>query len=171
MIALKEGEHIILEVRRHWYRFLSEVGVLLIIAFIPLFLLVGLLSVDAFSRSEYMLLYLFFGAAWLLFVWVAFFIAWTDHYLDVWVITELRIADIEQHGLFHRDISECLIANIEDVRIEVKGLLATVFKFGDIHVQTAGESREFVLRCIPDPQAVKEKLVELQTGRAAAKSA
>ncbi|MFH1188424.1 MAG: PH domain-containing protein [bacterium] len=161
MIRLKDGEHIVLEVRRHWYRFFSEVFFLLALAFIPLFFLVLFLSIDAFSKIEYMMLYLFFSAAWLLFVWISFMMAWTDYYLDVWIITNERLVDIEQRGLFRRDVSECYIGDVQDVRIEIRGLIPTVLNFGNIYVQTAGENREFIMKYIADPQIVKDSIIEL----------
>jgi uncharacterized membrane protein YdbT with pleckstrin-like domain len=160
MITFQEGERIITEIRRHWYRLVTEVFFLFVLALIPLAFLALILSVDAFSTEDYMLLYVFFSSGWLLFVWVAFFMAWTDHYLDVWIVTNTRIIDIEQRGLFRRDISECPIEQIQDVRVETIGVLATIFKFGDIYVQTAGQNREFLMRHIKHPEDAKREIIE-----------
>lgn len=85
---------------------------------------------------------------------------WTDYYLDVWILTDKRLIDVEQRGLFHRKVSSLDLRNIQDIKIETKGLIATFLKFGDIHVQTAGADREFVIREAYNPELVKRQLTE-----------
>jgi hypothetical protein len=40
--------------------------------------------------------------------------------------------------------------------------LPTIFHFGNLHIQTAGEFREFVMRQISDPEIVKQVIFEAQ---------
>jgi hypothetical protein len=42
--------------------------------------------------------------------------------------------------------------NVEDVKVEVLGILATIFKFGNLHIQTAAETKEFVVRGVRHPE-------------------
>jgi len=85
---------------------------------------------------------------------------WTDYYLDVWTVTDKRIIDQEQQGLFHRRTSVFRIERIQDVTIEVRGIVATLLNFGDIHVQTAGEAQEFIMYGIAHPKYVREIILE-----------
>ena len=93
---------------------------------------------------------------WTLIAWIKLFTIWTDYYLDVWFITNKRIIDIEQKGFFRREISTFRMERIQDITIEIKGILQTFLDFGDIHVQTAGESQEFIIRGIGHPKQIKE---------------
>lgn len=161
MMMLRNTEQVLREVRRHWYRLFSEILFLLALAFVPLFLLSFLIFAGVASDEKAFLLFLFGSMVWLLCVWIGFFIAWTDHYLDVWIITNERIIDIEQKGLFSRDVSECPLRNVQDIRVEAHGLIASFLNFGDITVQTAGEAREFVMRQVGDPHRVKEHISAL----------
>ncbi len=160
MIELSKGERVVYEIRRHWYVLLVESFFLALLSLIPWAVFFGLdVSGFSFSGGEGSVFF-FVSAAWLFFIWIAFMIIWTNYYLDVWIVTSKRILDIEQHGLFSRDMSEFRLDRIQDVTIEVKGILPTLLRFGDIHVQTAGEAREFIIRSIPHPYRVRDIIIK-----------
>ena len=159
MIELSKDEHVVCEIRRHWYVLLVESFFLALLFLVPWVVFFGLdTSGFSFSGGEGSLFF-FASAAWLFFIWIAFMIIWTNYYLDVWIVTSKRILDIEQHGLFSRDMSEFRLDRIQDVTIEVKGILPTLLRFGDIHVQTAGEAREFIIKSIPRPYRVRDIII------------
>jgi len=162
MINLETGEKVIYEIRRHWYILLRESVTILFLSLIPLILIIGFGSLDASFSVEEEALFTFIAAAWVFSLWVTFVIIWTNYYLDVWVVTDKRIIDVEQYHLFSRDVSEFRLDRIQDVTIEIKGLLPTILRFGDIHVQTAGESRDFVIRHIPEPYKIKDIIINSQ---------
>lgn len=159
MIELQKDEKVIYEIRRHWYILLAESALLIFLFFIPWLVLPGLEFVGVPLRGDAEALFVFLTASWTLLLWIAFGIVWTGYYLDVWLVTDGRIIDIEQRGLFSREVSEFRLDRIQDVTIEVKGFLPTLLRFGDIYVQTAGETREFMIRHIPHPYHVKEVIV------------
>ena len=159
MIELSKDEHVVCEIRRHWYVLLVESFFLALLFLVPWVVFFGLdTSGLSFSGGEGPLFF-FVSAAWLFFIWIAFMIIWTNYYLDVWIVTSKRILDIEQHGLFSRDMSEFRLDRIQDVTIEVKGILPTLLRFGDIHVQTAGEAREFIIKSIPRPYRGRDIII------------
>ena len=41
----------------------------------------------------------------------------------MWIITNDRILDIEQHGLFARTVSELRLHRVQDVTAEIKALI------------------------------------------------
>ena len=96
-----------------------------------------------------------------LFVWIFAFFSFVDYYLDVWIITDKRIIDIEQQGYFSRVISEHRLYQVQDASSEVKGVFATVLKFGTLYVQTAGTKQRFVFEEIPDPDGVRNLIIKL----------
>ncbi|MFO0718859.1 MAG: PH domain-containing protein [Candidatus Paceibacterota bacterium] len=160
MLNLENDEKIILEVRKHWFVFLGNVigffvgGVLPIVFY---FLIVTFSSFDILKIIyEYKSLYFFIYSLWLLLLWVLFFIQWTNYYLDVWYVTEKRIIDVNQKGIFHREISNLRFDKIQDISIEVRGFIATMLNYGDISVQTAAEdSSDFVMKNARDPQRIR----------------
>jgi uncharacterized membrane protein YdbT with pleckstrin-like domain len=87
------------------------------------------------------------------------FAVWTDYYLDIWIVTNRKLVSIDQIGLFNREISTLRMERIQDVTFSINGIVATLLNFGDIHVQTAAEEREFVMRGIAHPDRVKRLIL------------
>ena len=157
------GEEIILLLRRHW--------LVLLFKFFPLiFILIGIVilhilasGVIGFLNLGIDMLFIRLAESFLFMIfWVAFFIVWIDYYLDVWIVTTQRIINIEQAGLFSRQISELEHSKIQDVTSEVKGLIPTLFQHGYVYVQTAGEKARFTFKQVPDPVKVRNIIMQLQ---------
>lgn len=160
-IQLHEGEEILMIRRRHWLPFVSQVGSLIAAAIAPIFLFAGTSFLPYSARmtlASFQTLPLFLWIAWVLFLWVFFGVSWTNYYLDTLIVTNRRLIDIDQIGLFQRDVAEVRIEKIEDVRVEVLGVIPSFLHFGNLHIQTAGESREFIIRDIPRPQAIADAI-------------
>jgi len=152
MITLHENEKIIAKVRKHWFVIFTEGLFLLFLVLAPIFFFLLSGNKGGAITPFFVLLYL----AWLLAVWIIFFVLWTDFYLDVLLITDSRVVDIEQIGLFARDMAELRYENIQDIRVEIGGIIATLLNFGNLHIQTAGVQKEFVIKHIPHPDQVKD---------------
>ncbi|MFA6588368.1 MAG: PH domain-containing protein [Patescibacteria group bacterium] len=95
-------------------------------------------------------------------IWVLlFFVAWLNFYLDVWIVTNERIINIVQQRLFHRMVSEQKLYRVQDVTWEMKGVVANLFRFGNVHVQTAGEDDRFTFENISQPEKVAHEIMSL----------
>lgn len=152
MIKIDENETVILEKRKHWFIIFSKTFTLGV-AFI-----FGIIFSIALIQFVHQPLIVVLAAFWSLVIWIAFFILWTDFYLDTLIVTDKRIIDIEQKGLFLREVAMMWIGNIQDLTVEVKGVLHTFLSIGDIHIQTAGEQREFIITGLHNPEAIKEQI-------------
>ena len=166
MSLLSSDEKIIFKIRKHWLTITISALGFLGLAVVPLIIdsTVGFnLSFLPITFSESVKTHIsaFFYLLWLLAMWVGFFSAWTDYYLDVWQVTDRRIIDIEQKGFFSRDEAMIRFENIQDITIDTHGFFATVFDFGDLRVQSAGERREFIIKNAAHPEAMKKKIQEL----------
>jgi hypothetical protein len=87
----------------------------------------------------------------------------TDYWLDVWIVTNERVMNAEQHGLFNRLVSEVHLEQIQDITSETKGFLETFLTYGDVYVQTAGERERFRFKNVDNPDDVKISISELVT--------
>jgi hypothetical protein len=96
-----------------------------------------------------------------LFVWLFLFFSFVDYYLDLWIITDQRIIDVRQEGFFSRTVSELKLVKIQDVTSEQEGFFQFIFKFGDLHVQSAAEIERFTFKQIPNPEAVRDIIINL----------
>jgi len=101
------------------------------------------------------------GSAFFLFAWLFLFQNFMDYYLDVWIVTNKRILNIEQTGLFARTVSELRLYRVQDVTSTVKGVVETLFDYGDVEIQTAGEKTRFVFEQIPHPTRISKSILEL----------
>ncbi len=156
-------EKIILFLRRHWFIFVVRIMLILIAVAGLAAIYVFFDSVNSnFRESAFYNLLIFGESLATLFIWNFFFILWLDYYLDAWIVTNERIINIEQRGFFTRKISELKLTKVQDVTSEIIGLIPTIFNYGNIYVQTAGEKERFAFFQIPDPNYVKNVIVDLQ---------
>jgi uncharacterized membrane protein YdbT with pleckstrin-like domain len=96
-----------------------------------------------------------------LFICLFSFFSFIDYYLDIWLITNERIIDVRQEGFFSRVVAELKLFQIQDVTSELRGFFQFIFKFGDVHVQTAGEVQRFVFSEIPNPEKIRDVIIKL----------
>lgn len=162
MIQIPRDEKIILVLRKHWFVLLAESLVFIILAVAPAFILgLGAYFLQPNLGSPITLLAIGGYIFWLMALWVGFFVFWTDFYLDIWIITDKRIIDIEQKGLFSRTTSALRHENIQDSSISQGGLIATMFGFGNVKVQSAATDVQIDIPFAKSPQKVKELIMRL----------
>lgn len=89
------------------------------------------------------------------------FVLWVLYYLHMQIITNIRIVDVNQISLLHREVSELNIANVQDVSSQVSGVLGTMFNYGDVLVQTAGVQQKFIFEKVSHPEHIKKILIDL----------
>ncbi|TSC78868.1 MAG: hypothetical protein G01um101433_58 [Parcubacteria group bacterium Gr01-1014_33] len=156
MITLHENETILAVVHKHWFSLLRQM-VIYAIPFLLLAFLLFFASALPFGLDfEAILPFSQFLSALTLFILIlVLFLAWTDYYLDMWIISNERIIDVEQEGLFSREVADIPLSHVQDVTIEITGPIQTFLRFGTIRIQTAGE-REFTIDEIPELNRIKE---------------
>lgn len=158
MITFREGEQTLATYHRHM--------IVLAFALAPIFLfllvIAGLLVFgmvmigSAFSALQPLII---IGALFFInLFWIALFIILTDFYLDVWIVTDKRMITVEQNGLFSRTISEFELSKIQDVTVEVHGIIATMLDYGDVKVSTASEHVDFIFHQVGHPNEIKDLL-------------
>lgn len=75
-------------------------------------------------------------------------------------ITDENIVDMDQVGLFQRTIATLRLSRVQDISVQVKGPMQTIFHYGTVTVQTAGEKELFHFDYVPNPYDVKATIVE-----------
>lgn len=162
-MKLEQGEQIVREVSKHWFVLFSKVIFLAVFVIIPpiLYILLRLGGIDFSTILEGNTGFLFAGATalWFLIIWINFFVIWTNYHLDVLILTTDKVIDVNQHALFYRDISTCRLDRIQDVTVEVRGIIPSLLDFGRITIQTAGEEDNFIINGMPKPYDVKEAIL------------
>lgn len=156
MIVFEDNEYVIHTVRKHWFVFALRFIVLVIAALIPLVVTPFFTLITSIPFETLMSGFSFFYVAYLLLMWIWGFMMWTDYYLDITVVTNKRIIDMDQKGLFSRQTSTMRYEAIQDVTTDIQGVLHTVLNYGHLYIQTAATTKEFILDDIADPNLAKE---------------
>jgi len=151
-------------IRRHWLVLVRQIFFLCIAAIVPLvvYLLLSRYTEILHDRTSlgYVLVVMAISIYALCIV-LFLFISWIDYYLDVWVVTKDRIIAIEQKGLFSRTVAELSLDRVQDVTSDVHGFIATMMRYGNIRIQTAGEQSQFVFEQVPHPYETARSVMEL----------
>lgn len=158
----RNEEHVMLMLRRHWFSFVPAICQVVALNLLPIgvliFFLYGLGWVPPTDGLWYVVGVLITGLYYMV-AWLTFYHAFVDYHLDVWVLTDERIVNIEQQGLFDRTISELNIAKVQDVTSEVHGKIQTLFDYGNVYIQTAAEQQRFAFLQVPHPEEVARLVV------------
>lgn len=159
----KQGEIILLVLHRHWFDILTQMllvlGLLLVMIGSIVYFPALFPTLVSFSNGN---LFIFLELFFFMFIWLLFFVLWIDYYFDVWIVTNKRVVDIKQGGLFTRNVSELELENIQDITTEVRGVIPTFLNYGDVFIQTAAEKIRFIFHNVPDPYKVKDLIMNLQ---------
>lgn len=151
-----DNEIIVLSLRRHPITNVPWIIGSILLAFFPFFIEI-LPMVDLFPPNFrfmawvawYMLLFAFI---------IENFLSW---FFNLNIITDERIVDIDFENLLYKRVSSAKINNIEDVTSSTGGFIRSLLDFGTVHIQTAGEAREFEFVDVPHPERVIKILNEM----------
>lgn len=163
--VLEPGEHVVLQVRKHWFLFLAELLPYGIIALLP-FTLPNILPLapplapfaayfdysQPFARAML--------GVWLLITWTSAWGVFTRYFLNAWILTNARIVNIKQRRFFSREVSSLFLSRIQDVTTDVSGVIYSVLNIGNIKAQTAAEDVEFVMHGIPHPEHMRDLILK-----------
>jgi membrane protein YdbS with pleckstrin-like domain len=158
-----DEDKIILFVRRHWASYLGPFFLSLMILIFPLILIL-IFEISDFSVYQGILRnFIVLGLSIYYLVGIMFaYISWVTYYYDIYIITSESIVDVVQEGIWGRKISQLSLLRVQDVNSSIQGFLPTIFGYGDVLVETAGEqSQNFLLKSLPNPQEVASKIMQL----------
>ncbi|MBX4197029.1 PH domain-containing protein [Candidatus Saccharibacteria bacterium] len=76
------------------------------------------------------------------------------------ILTDRSLLQIMQKSLFIRKASRLSYSNVEDVSAEQRGILASLFSYGTLMIQTAGERDNFDFSLCPNPNELADRIIE-----------
>lgn len=89
------------------------------------------------------------------------FINFLYWFYNVYIVTNERIVDIDWYSIIYRKTNSTRISKIQDVSSTRAGVFASIFDYGDIHIQTAAEESDYDFASVPHPDLVSKKIQEL----------
>lgn len=107
----------------------------------------------------------------LLYLWIAlgglglglllFFYHWIGWYFTVFILTDQRLRQVTQQGLFGKSVIDLPVSKIQNISYTVPGLSGEMFGFGTIVIQTY--VGDLILDLIHHPAEVYNKLQDVAT--------
>jgi uncharacterized membrane protein YdbT with pleckstrin-like domain len=169
------GEHLLKSVRKHPLIFIGNLLPYAILAWLPTLLpeLIAFIQNAGVGGGAWLEVItpanpwtrFVIGIYWL-FTWMGAFHTFTDFYLDLWIITNHRIIRIDQSGFFDRQVSSLHLNRVQDVQTDVRGLLAELFGYGTLSVETAGDDAgRFRIRGIAHVKTLRDMIMKELTDR------
>lgn len=165
-IHQKSFEKIVLNVRRHPITFVPTALFFLIMAVLPLVMRSIIVNSSGFEESPFgtgglLVIITLAVSIYYLCLVIFFYSSFTSFYLDLLIITNDRLLDVDQHGLFARTVSEMNLAQVQDITTEVKGFFPTFFNYGHLIIQNAGAITKFHLQNVRSPNRLRELILQL----------
>lgn len=158
--VMSEGERIICEIKRHPF---GIFGIYIVSALLLTFAFVAaalaphyITDMSSQTKTGIFAGVLIFTAIVLLYV----YIATTIYKGNAWVVTSDSLTQISQVALFRKQSSQLSLANLEDVTFDQNGLIPTMFGFGTLRVETAGERSKFVFPFCPNPGKCAREIIQ-----------
>jgi len=151
-----QNERVLLLMRRHPVTQLKWILIAIVLLFMPiLFLSVGMLN---FLPPTFQLATLVMWYVLIISFSLESFLNW---FYNVYIITDERVIDVDFHNLIYKNISSAKIDVIEDISSTAGGILASIFNYGTVRIQTSAAVVEFEYDDVPQPAKVTEFLNEL----------
>ena len=148
---LDDDEEILLFLRRHLITNSPWIFKAILASLVPLLFLIFLSFFGVILPEDYTFtLVLFYYLMLLGYIFVQF-ISW---FFNITLITNQRVVDIDFSQLVFESVAATKLPQLEDVSYHQVGVLASVFDYGDVTVQTAGKASNFLFAQVPHPEKV-----------------
>lgn len=76
------------------------------------------------------------------------------------VITNESVIQVLQQGLFDRKVSQLNLSKVQDVTVDQEGIFSTMFGYGTISIESAGETANYRFKYATQPIKNSKYLVE-----------
>lgn len=153
----EKGETVLLLLRRHVFVLYAQLFFFGVASLVPL--IIGKVFDNFIVANDLVMFSIFLSTIWYMLAWIMMFYSLTMYSLNVVIITNYRIIDASQKGFFDRKVSELHLAKVQDISVHTRGIIETMLRFGTVEVQTASEERQFIFDQIPNPEKVKDVIM------------
>lgn len=159
-----ENEEVITFFRKHWIVLLPYV--------IPFALMIAIISIFALNLSHFVLptiaepffqIMLAMATIAVVYMTHRFFMHMIDYFLNVVIITNMRVVDI-RHSLFTQDDKQSIdMEKIQDIQKQQEGLVKNFIHFGELNI-TLSAAEPVILALVPNPDYHFRLLNRLRKG-------
>ena len=153
-ISFQNQEHdeaIILFLRKHYITNVPWIATVIFLIILPLLLPLFFMSQgspfnDISAKFKTVIAFFYY-----LIVFAYAFINFITWYYDVFIISQKRVVDIDFSDLLYHHMAITKIELVQDVIYSQSGFLRSLFNYGNLFIQTAGNNPNFDGLSIPQP--------------------
>lgn len=150
---LRPGEEVIIILRPHWTRIVRNVCIGFVLLALPLPFL-QLLLAHSWSAAGIAL-------AWAVGLFLLFS-AWYRWYFFTYVLTNQRIIAMNQESVFSQRVSEVAYEHIQEAEYAIRGIVATIFRYGDVRLTITGKEGVSVMTRLRYPDRIRDVIMEIK---------
>lgn len=155
----RENENILFWVRKHWV--VHAFGFLLLLFFGVVFPAILIWSAElVLSGTRIIGIAYLFTLLVLIYAWLWGYMRFIDNEFDCIILTDQRLIDITQNGLFSMSQAVTTLEKIEDVSGNRPNMLSNVLNYGTLMVQTAGSKIEIMMENVDEPDSAASIIQE-----------
>lgn len=156
----EEDEEIILLIRRHFITNVPWLFITIVGSILPLFLIPFLPTLIPFLQITGVIQTLYISFYYILLFGYAFinFALW---YFHVALVSTKRIIDVDVTGILFKNVAETKLDLIQDFSYTQNGALRSIFNYGDVLIQTAGNLPNFEFDKAPKPAEITRIISDL----------
>lgn len=164
LIEFDDKEELKLEIRKHpvGITIIILVGLFIVVFFIALAILLsasfrnGLVSNNGTYSS------VFIGGAIVLsgLTVLGVLLSVIVYVNDVIFVTNEKIAQVLYKNIISRKVSQLNIGDVQDVTVNQNNIIARIFDFGTLVIETAGEQNNYIFTYVPRPARVSNIIIE-----------
>ena len=161
-------EKVVLKLRKHWIILFRDTIGTILLTFVPFILLVliQIFSPSLLDFNGYLAFVGFATSLWLLLIWMALAVIWTDYYLDIWIVTDKRIISVDQISLFNRKVTTLSHERIQEIIVKEENIVQAFFKYGKLDIETASPTDgDATMEGIPQPEKVRAAILDQQAAK------
>ncbi|MFA6254598.1 MAG: PH domain-containing protein [Patescibacteria group bacterium] len=153
-LILNEDEIIIKIIRQSILKLTSSLSLPIILIILPFFFLYLLFSWGNFGIAIFSVI-LLVGILWLtraLIVW----------YFQTFIITNQRIIDVDQKGMFQKTVSDIPLTKIQDIFYQTQGIWQTLAKTGNISIVLPDSKTKIEIKNVAQPHKLQQLILQLR---------
>ncbi len=157
----EDGEDVVLFLRQHIVVLVPSIFLIAILLLTPLLVipfLLRFLTLPIDIPPRYFVVGTAFWYVMTFGVAIMSFLRW---YYNIYIVTNKRIVDIDFLHLLYKEFSEARLEKVQDLNFKSGGIFAAFFDYGDVYVETAGESPNIEFLAVPKPVKVVETISDL----------
>lgn len=153
------NEKILLLLRAHPITNLRWIVPAILLFLLPFFvpLVFGMINFNLTLPQSFVMVFLIINYILALIITFEGFLHW---YFNVYIVTNKNIVDVDFHSILFKNIDVAPLRNIEDTSSSMGGILNSIFHYGHVFVQTAGNARNIDFASVPRPHHVADFILD-----------